>query len=81
MIGTSTGPPAASAADMLGAPVGSTPTIRTPGIRLRSQVAQPEISPPPPTGTITTSGRHWSVSSTATLPCPVIVRGSSKGCT
>ena len=77
--GSVTGSPARSAALMLAAPAGSTPTTRISGCRSRSSVATPASSPPPPTGTTTTSGARPSCSriSRPTVPCPAIVRGSS----
>ena len=78
-----TGPPAASAAVMLGAPAGSTPTRRVAGECARNQVAMPASSPPPPTGTtsVPTGSASWPVISTATVPWPAMVRRSSKGWT
>ena len=67
------------------APAGSTPTIRTAGVRSRSQVPHPPISPPPPTGrTIVPTSRpcsvrSWSTASSATVPCPAMISGWSKG--
>ena len=77
--GSVTGAPARRAAVMLAAPAGSTPITRMPGCRSRSTVATPASSPPPPTGTTTTSGARpsWSRISRPTVPCPAIVRRSS----
>ena len=52
-----TGPPAARAAVMLGAPAGSTPTRRVVGEWARNQVAMPASSPPPPDGD--DERAHW----------------------
>ena len=81
--GRVTGSPAARAACMDAAPEGSTPTILTSGWNSRSQIAVPASSPPPPTGTTTVAGFSLacSKSSLTTVPCPAIVRGSSKGWT
>ena len=46
-----TGWPASRAARIFMAPVGSTPTTRTPGRDSLMAVATPAISPPPPIGT------------------------------
>ena len=43
----------------------------------------PAMSPPPPTGTKIARGRSgvWRRISIATVPCPAMTSGSSKGCT
>jgi len=68
---------------MLAAPAGSAPTTVVDGLCSASQVSAPAISPPPPTGTTRVPRpRPWSAScsttSRASVPCPAIVRGSSK---
>ena len=80
MSSTSTGAPAVTAAAMLVAPAGSAPTTRTDGACFPSQVREPAISPPPPTGTTTASGERPSCAkaSRSTVPCPAIVCGWSK---
>ena len=46
--------------------------------RARSTVAQPDISPPPPTGAMKASRPlTWSSSSSAAVPCPAITAGSA----
>ena len=59
---------------------GSTPMILSPGANALAAVAQPEIRPPPDTGTTSASrGPASSSSSSPTVPCPAITRGSSNG--
>ena len=52
--------------------------ISMPGLIALAATAMPEISPPPPIGTISTSrsGTAASISS-ATVPWPAMIRGSS----
>ena len=63
---------------MAGESSGSTPTTRLPW----AATAIPEMSPPPPTGTISVvvSGRS-STTSSPTVPWPAIVSGWSNGWT
>ena len=79
IAGRSTGCPAASAASMDAASAGSTPTTRVCGWRSASQARQPEIIPPPPIGTTSTSGAYPNCStiSCATVPWPAMVSGWS----
>ena len=60
--------------------MGSTAVTDVLGERSASQTRLPASSPPPPTGTTMRSGSRPSCStvSLATVPCPAIVRGSSK---
>ena len=59
---------------------GSMPMTRTSGSSAFAAVAQPAISPPPPTQTSSTSsGPASSISSSATVPWPAITRSSSYG--
>ena len=83
MWSSRTGWPAHRAACMLAAPAGSTPITRVAGQRSRIHARQPASSPPPPTGTSSTSGASpiWSTISGATVPWPAMVRRSSKACT
>ena len=71
-----TGWPASSAARILAADWGSTPTIRTSGRACLSAADTPAISPPPPIGTNTVprSGT-CSSSSSATVPWPAMIIG------
>src|SRR5664280_2202290 len=82
-LSSSTGCPTASAAWRLAAPAGSTPTIRVCGARSRNQVTTPARSPPPPTGTTSTSGAlpRASTISAHTVPWPAMVSGWSKAWT
>ena len=68
---------------MLAAPAGSTPTRWIEGAWAFSHRARPASSPPPPTGTSTVSigPPACSSSSGAMVPCPTMVRASSKGWT
>ncbi len=60
----------------------STPTTLTSALIDLAAVATPEMSPPPPIGTISVSSSGVSSSiSTATVPCPAITSRSSNGCT
>ncbi len=60
----------------------STPNTRISGFRVLAAVATPEISPPPPIGTISTSRSGQSSSiSVARVPWPAITSRSSKGWT
>jgi hypothetical protein len=73
-----TGPPCSRASCIADASSGSTPIIRTCGRSSFTAVAIPEISPPPPIGTITTSSSGtWSTSSSPTVPWPAITIASS----
>ena len=65
---------------MLGAPAGSAPTSRGGAGCPDSQATAPASSPPPPTGSTSTSGSvpSCAASSDTTVPCPAMVRGSSK---
>src|SRR5690606_30650109 len=58
---------------------GSTPMMRQSGSVCRRYAAMPLISPPPPTGTSTTSadGQSSAISS-PTVPCPAMMRALSK---
>ena len=59
---------------------GSTPITVAPGQSVRTAVATPEISPPPPTGTTTRSTPGQSAAiSRPIVPCPAITRRSSNG--
>ena len=59
-----------------------TPITRTSGRALLTTPAMPEISPPPPTGTITVwSSGTSSSSSSPSVAWPRITSGSSNGCT
>src|SRR4051812_9188437 len=61
---------------------GSTPMTRASGRRAFMAAAIPLTSPPPPTGTITTSGTGPSSRiSSATVPWPAMTAGSLNGCT
>ena len=52
--------------------------IRTVGTRCFAATAMPPISPPPPTGTTTMSGSGIAArSSSAIVPCPAMINGSS----
>ena len=72
--------PAANDSRASAAASGSTPTTRALGARAFTAAARPEMSPPPPTGTITlvTSGRSSPISS-PTVPWPAMISASSKG--
>mmetsp|Transcript_7739 Transcript_7739/g.27204 ORF Transcript_7739/g.27204 Transcript_7739/m.27204 type:complete len:380 (+) Transcript_7739:493-1632(+) len=63
------------------APAGSTPITLTSGRTLLTNAATPAASPPPPMGTNTASSlpAHCRSISIATVPCPAITAGSSKG--
>ncbi len=69
--------PASSDLTMAGAPAGWTPITSVGAPRPSSTTAMPETSPPPPTGTRTTSGAAPSCStvSSAIVPCPAMVAG------
>jgi hypothetical protein len=72
----STGLPAASARVNVGAPSGSTPTIR---MRPSYQAAMPPINPPPPTATSSVCRLGaCSLNSSPTLPWPSSVSSWSK---
>ena len=60
----------------------STPTISIDGFFARAAMAQPATSPPPPIGTTSTSSSGPSSSiSSAIVPCPAMMCGSSYGWT
>ncbi len=72
--------PAASDRRVSSPASGSTPTTRTPGRSAFAAVAQPAISPPPPTGTSRRSRSGTSSrSSSAAVPWPAITAGCSYG--
>ena len=67
---------------ILGAPLACTPYIFTFGFKCLIAKATPEISPPPPIGTITASSSgSCSSNSSPIVPCPAITSSSSKGWT
>mmetsp|Transcript_15496 Transcript_15496/g.65398 ORF Transcript_15496/g.65398 Transcript_15496/m.65398 type:complete len:210 (-) Transcript_15496:665-1294(-) len=62
------------------APSGSTPITLTSGRMLFTYAAMPAMSPPPPTGTNTTSTEgSCRTISMPTVPCPATTSGSSNG--
>ncbi len=72
--------PFASESRASAASSGSTPMTRMPGRRPLTAAPTPLASPPPPTGTstIAVDGRSSTISS-PTVPCPAMIRSSSKG--
>ncbi len=68
--------------DIAGNVLDSTPMISMLGFTPRAATAQPAIRPPPPTGIMSVSscGAASSISS-ASVPCPAMMYGSSYGCT
>jgi hypothetical protein len=78
--GSVTGSPASRARASFGAPEGSTPITRTAGRSCLTAAATPALNPPPPTGTRTvfTVGMSSTISR-PTVPCPAMIRASSKG--
>ena len=75
---SATGLPASSAVRMVGAPSGSTPTMRMPLRLAAAATATPEMSPPPPIPTTMRSASGTSSRiSRALEPWPAIIASSS----